>query len=153
MVQARRVFVTSIHPFRTWKSGSLESVQCNACVCRLDLGLHFHLKKFGGNGVRTHVNSKGKMPSTRKISPEEYRTHDAASSRTVRPSYYQQAIPAPFTYLPQPPTPPPHPLKIYWMISYDVGYHCCSFKGIIQGSSGTRRYGSTNFEIHVRPLD
>ena len=39
---------------------------------RLDLGLHSHPKEFGGNGVRTHVNSKGKFPSTRKkFSPEE----------------------------------------------------------------------------------
>ena len=27
---------------------------------RLDLGLYSHPKEFGGNGVRTHVNSKGK---------------------------------------------------------------------------------------------
>ena len=45
-------------------SGSFESVQWNACVHRLDLGLHSHLKEFLGNGVRTHVNSKGKIPST-----------------------------------------------------------------------------------------
>ena len=31
----------------------------NACVHRLDLGLYSHPKEFWGNGVRTHVNSKG----------------------------------------------------------------------------------------------
>ena len=29
-------------------------------MLRLDLGFYSHLKEFGGNGVRTHVNSKGK---------------------------------------------------------------------------------------------
>ena len=36
-----------------------------------------------GGGVRTHVNSKGKISSTEKSSPEEVQTHDAASSRTA----------------------------------------------------------------------
>ena len=61
------VFVDGIHPSRTWMSGSLESVRWNACVHRLDLGLYSHPKKLLGNGVRTHDNSKGKIPSTRKI--------------------------------------------------------------------------------------
>ena len=60
MVHAGCVFVAEIFPSRTWMSGSLESVRGNACVHRLDLGLYFHLKVFLGNGVRTHVNSKGK---------------------------------------------------------------------------------------------
>ena len=34
---------------------------------RLDLGLYSHPKEFWGNGVRTHVISKGKIPSTRKF--------------------------------------------------------------------------------------
>ena len=51
---------------------------------RLDLGLYSHVKEFGeGEGVRTHVNSKGKIPSTGKFSPEEDGTHDAASSKTA----------------------------------------------------------------------
>ena len=53
-------------------SGSFESVRWNACEHRLDLGLYSHLKEFWGNGVRTHVNSKGKIPSTgKKILPRE----------------------------------------------------------------------------------
>ena len=44
-----------------------ESVRWNACVHRLDLGVHSHPKEFLGNGVRTHVNSKGKFLSTGKI--------------------------------------------------------------------------------------
>ena len=43
-----------------------ESMRCNACVCRLDLGLYSHPKEFLGNGVKTHVNSRGKIPSTRR---------------------------------------------------------------------------------------
>ena len=44
-------------------SGSFESMQWNACVHRLELGLISHLKEFLGNGVRTHVNSKGEIPT------------------------------------------------------------------------------------------
>ena len=44
-----------------------EPVQWNACVHRLDLGLYSHRKEFLGNGVRTHVNSKGKTTYTGKI--------------------------------------------------------------------------------------
>ena len=33
-------------------------------VCTVDLVLYYHPKEFWGNGVRTHVNSKGKIPST-----------------------------------------------------------------------------------------
>ena len=45
---------------------SLESVRWNACVHSRDLGLYSHPKEFWGNGVRTHVNSKGKITSTGK---------------------------------------------------------------------------------------
>ena len=45
-------------------SGSFESVRWNACLHRLDLGLYFHPKEFWGNAVRSHVNSKGKIPSS-----------------------------------------------------------------------------------------
>ena len=48
-------------------SGSFESVQWNACVHRLDLGLYSHLKEFWGNGVRTYLNFKGKILYTGKI--------------------------------------------------------------------------------------
>ena len=76
-------------------SGSFESVQWNTCVPRLDLGLYSHSKEFWENGVGTHVNSKGKIPSTGKFSPEEYRIHDAASSRTVSPTHYQLSYSGP----------------------------------------------------------
>ena len=61
----------------------------------LDLGLYSHPTEFWGDGVRTHVNSKGKILSTRKFSSEEDRTHGAASSKTAIPTHYQRAIPAP----------------------------------------------------------
>ena len=44
-------------------SGSFESVQWNACVYKLDLGLYSHRKEFLVTGVGTHVNFKGKLPS------------------------------------------------------------------------------------------
>ena len=80
------VFVARIHPSRTWMSGSFEPMQWNASVHRLDLGLYSHPKEFWGNGVRTHVNSKGKIPSTRG---SEVRTCHAASCRTVSPTQYR----------------------------------------------------------------
>ena len=67
MVCAGCVFVAGIHPSRIWMSGSFESVQWSVCVHRLVLGLYSHPKELLGNGVRTHVNSKGKILSTRKI--------------------------------------------------------------------------------------
>ena len=63
MVHAGCDFVTHIHPSKTWTSGSFVSVRWNACVHTLDLSLYSHPKKFLGNGVRTHVKSKGKIPS------------------------------------------------------------------------------------------
>ena len=63
-------FIAGIHSSRTWMSGSFEAMQWNACVHRLSLGLHSHQKEFGGNGVRTHVNSKGNIPTTRKKPPQ-----------------------------------------------------------------------------------
>ena len=61
---------------------------------RLDFGFYSHPSEFGGNGVRTHVNSKEKSPLPEKFSSEEDRTHDVASSRTASPVHYQRAIPA-----------------------------------------------------------
>ena len=48
MVHAGCVFVASIHPSRTWMSGSFESLQWNACVHRLNLSLCSHPKEFFG---------------------------------------------------------------------------------------------------------
>ena len=45
--------------------------------------------------MESHVNFKGKIPSTGEKISAENRTHDAASSRTVSPTHYQRAIPAP----------------------------------------------------------
>ena len=59
-------------------SGSFESVRWNACVHRLDLGLYSHPKEILGNGVRTHVNSKGKIPSTGKKKSQQRRIEPTA---------------------------------------------------------------------------
>ena len=39
----------------------------DACLQRRDLGLYSRPKEFAGNGVRTHINSKGKIVSTRRL--------------------------------------------------------------------------------------
>ena len=85
-------------------SGSFESVRWNACEHKQPQ-LYSHSKEFGGNGVRTHVNFKGKITST---GSEEDRTHNAASSRTASPTHYQQVIPLP----PSSPPPLPHPQSV-----------------------------------------
>ena len=48
-------------------SGSFESVRWDACIHRLELGLYSYPKEFWGNGVGTHVTSRGNIPSTGKI--------------------------------------------------------------------------------------
>ena len=45
------------------------------------------------NGVRTHVNSKGKIPSTRGL--EEGPTCDAALHKTESPTHYQLSYSGP----------------------------------------------------------
>ena len=51
---------------------------------KLDLGLYFHPKEFLGNGVRTHVNSKGKIPATG--GSEEGGTCDACIMQDSKPN-------------------------------------------------------------------
>ena len=91
------VFVASIHLSGPWMSGSFDSVRWNACVHRLDLGLYSHEKEFwGGNGVRTHVNSKVKNPVYQKNSPQrriEPTTLHQAEQRAQHTTNW--AIPAP----------------------------------------------------------
>ena len=70
-------------------SGSFESVQWNACVHRLDLGLYFTQKRFLGSRVRTHVHSKGRVPSTG--ASEEGGTCYTASGRTASPAHFQMS--------------------------------------------------------------
>ena len=92
MVRAGCVFVAGIHPSRTWTSGSFESVRWNACVHSLDLGLYSHPKEFLGNGVWTHVYSKGKIPSSGKF-PQ--RRIEPATLWTGSPNTTNWAIAAP----------------------------------------------------------
>ena len=95
MVRAGCVFIAGIHPSMTWTSGSFESVRWNACVHRLDLGLYSHPKEFfGGNGVWTHVNSKGKIPSTGKCPQRriEHATLWTASPNTTNELFRPQKV-------------------------------------------------------------
>ena len=52
-------------------------------------------KEFLENGVRTHANSKGQIPSTRKILLRGG-SNPQHCSRTARPTHYQQAILVPW---------------------------------------------------------
>ena len=65
MVHAGCAFLPAFTRWGHGTSGSFESVWWNACVHRLDLALYSHLKEFWGNGVKTYVNSKRKVPSPR----------------------------------------------------------------------------------------
>ena len=74
-------------------AGSFGSVRWNGYVHRLHLGLNSHPKEFFGNGVRTHVNSKGKIPFTR--STGEHRTHDAGSRKTASLTHHRLSYSGP----------------------------------------------------------
>ena len=68
-------------------SGFFESLQWNACVYRLDLGLFSHPKEVVGNGIRTHANCRRKIPSTK--GSEEGQTSNAASGAGQQtPTHY-----------------------------------------------------------------
>ena len=98
MVHAGCVFVASIHPSRTWTSGSFESLplRWNTCVHRPDLGLYFHPKQLFGEWSQNPCLLQGKNPLYwKKLYPEEDWTNDTASNRTASPTHYQRAIPAP----------------------------------------------------------
>ena len=77
-------------------------------VCRDWTSVYTLIRKsFGGNGVRTHLNSKGKI----SLPEKKFSTED---SRTASPTHYRRAIPPPppppLAPPPHPPKPPPHPL-------------------------------------------
>ena len=102
-----------------------ESVWQNAYVLRLDLSLYSHLKECGENGVRNHVNSKGKSPLPEKFSSERDRTHDTASSRPASPTHYQQAIPVQIVIKPK---------------TSSCILLCCLHCSVLHGSCGIVRY-------------
>ena len=62
---------------------------------RLDLGLYSHSKEFLGNGVRTHVNFKGKMRPPTGGSKQD-RTRDAVLRRIASPTHYQLSYSGPY---------------------------------------------------------
>ena len=87
------VFVAGIHQSRTWTSGSFESARWK-CMCA-QTRPRFILSServFWGNGVWSHVNSKGKIPSTGKC-PQ--RRIEPATLWTASPSTTNWAILAP----------------------------------------------------------
>ena len=73
-------------PAFTYVGQEIRIFWVHACVHRLDISLYSHLKEIFWNGVRTNVNSKGKIPSTGDW--EEDRTCDAAPHRTASPTHY-----------------------------------------------------------------
>ena len=72
-------------------------------------------KRVLGNEVRTHVNSKGKTPSSR--GSEEGQTWDAASCRTVSPTHYQLSFSSPIQNIIVPSISKPK-----YIIRYGLGY-------------------------------
>ena len=125
MVHDGYIFVADSHPSRTWMSGSVESVRRNAYVHWLDLGLYSHPKEFWGNEVRTHVNSKGKIPSTG--SSEEGRPCDAALHRTASPTHYRLSYSGPLFSL----TVRRTTLELSCLLHSTLFYSCCPKSSLI----------------------
>ena len=77
---------------------NFESMRWNASVHKLDLGLYSHPKEFGENGIRNHVNSKGKNLLNRRLrggsNPRCCITQDSEAQHTT-----DRAIAAPLPYL------------------------------------------------------
>ena len=69
VVHAGCVFVAGIHPSRTWMSGSLESVQWNACEHRLDLGFLLSSESVLGKWSQIPCYLQGKNSLYQKNSP------------------------------------------------------------------------------------
>ena len=90
------VCVAGIHPSRTWMSVSFESVRWECMCAQTRPRFTFSSERvFGGNGVRTHDNSKGKIPSTGKILPTgASKPTTLHHEGTVSLTHYQRAIPA-----------------------------------------------------------
>ena len=63
-----------------------ESVQWNAFVHRLDLGLYSHAKEFYGMESEPMLTPREKSPLPEGY--EEGRTYDAASRRIASPTHY-----------------------------------------------------------------
>ena len=58
---------------------------CDEMLHRLDLGLYSHRRSFWGNGVWTHVNSKGKIPSTKNVPRGGWHCGQRAQVELFRP--------------------------------------------------------------------
>ena len=119
---------------------------------RLDLSLYSHMNEFRGSGVRTHVNSKGNIPFTKKtkqkktkqkISPEEDQTNDAAPSRTASPTHYQKTIPAPDSgtnwQILMVPTTMAGMQEFGWKV-----FKYCPTLGVLQGKKGSGGQSNVN---------
>ena len=119
-----KLFVAGNHSSRTWTSESFESVRWNVCVHRLDLSLYFHPKEFWGNGVRTHVNSKGKIPSTKKFFLRGGLNPQCCIKQDSEPNTLPMSCSGPHlhqlsVYAPPPPPPPPFFfLAHYWWVQF-----------------------------------
>ena len=68
----------------------------NTRVLRLDLGLYFHPKEFLENGIRTHVNSKGKIPSTGNILPRGGSNPQRCMKQNSEPNTLPRSSSGPF---------------------------------------------------------
>ena len=117
-------------------SGSFESMRWNACVHRLDLGLHSHPKEFGENGVRTRVSSKEKIrllftkkkkkkknPPQRRIEPTTLHRAQDSEASTLPMSYsgtHQNGLDVrlrrKYSLVPAPHPPPSHPTHSFALL-------------------------------------
>ena len=81
-------------PAKDRMSGSFESVQRNACVHRLDLGLYSRPKEFWGMESEPMLTPRGKSPLPE--GSKEGRIRDAAS-RIASPTHYRLFYSGPIT--------------------------------------------------------
>ena len=72
-------------------------VRATECMCaQTRPRLYTHIRNsFGGMESEPVLTPRKNPLYLKKFSPEEYWTHDAASSRTTSPPHYQRAIAAP----------------------------------------------------------
>ena len=120
-------------------SGSFESVRWNASVHRLDRS-YSHPNEFLGNGVRTHLNSKGKIPSIWKILPR------GVSNPQPRATQDRELNTLPMSY--SCPEGIPHNRYILWWVT--LSSRKCNHISLIAQKSTTHFLHPTCLLTHLK---
>ena len=128
-----------IYPSRTWMSGSFESARWNACVHRLDRS-YSHPNEFLGNGVRTYLNSKGKILSIWKILPR------GVSNPQPRATQDRELNTLPMSY--SCPEGIPHNCYILWWVT--LSSRKCNHISLIAQKSMTHFLHPTCLLTHLK---